>query len=373
MGKPDGSFLRNALEKREKESALRKLTLSTGLVDFCSNDYLGFARSTVLAGMVEKEFNAQPQKSNGSSGSRLLAGNTEYAERLEKEIAAFHSFDAALLFNSGYDANLGLFSSLANRGDTIIYDELVHASIRDGIRLGHAQAFSFRHNSLEGLEAKLKAAKGDIFVAVESVYSMDGDLAPLVEMVELCTRHNAYLLVDEAHAIGVFGETGKGRVAELGIQKSVLACVFTYGKAMGCDGAAVCGNELLRNFLINFSRPFIFTTAKSLHSLVTVSCAYDLLLNSQKEIDALHTIVELFTGEVEKRNIQRVRSMSPIQSIIIPGNDAVKSAAQRLQKAGFDARPIMSPTVPKGLERIRLCLHSFNSDKEILDLAKLLS
>ncbi|MDB5148972.1 MAG: aminotransferase class I/II-fold pyridoxal phosphate-dependent enzyme, partial [Mucilaginibacter sp.] len=178
-------FLKNKLYERQQSGTYRQLKSENDLVDFCSNDYLGFARSVVLKQNIAHEVNTHPHSLNGSAGSRLLSGNIQYAEDLEKQIAAYHESGAGLLFNSGYDANLGLLSSLAQRGDTIILDELVHASIIDGARLSYANRYSFKHNDLESLEAKLKIAKGYCYVVIESVYSMDGDTPPLPEILSL--------------------------------------------------------------------------------------------------------------------------------------------------------------------------------------------
>ncbi|MBL4654010.1 MAG: aminotransferase class I/II-fold pyridoxal phosphate-dependent enzyme, partial [Flavobacteriales bacterium] len=245
--------LSDKLENRKGENALRSLKTVNGLIDFSSNDYLGFARDfAVLNHSVGV---------GGSTGSRLLTGNSIEAEELEAFIAEYHNAEAGLLYNSGYDANIGLLSCVPQRGDTVIYDELSHASIIDGIRLSRAESFKFKHNNLEHLETRLKSAKGNVFVVVESVYSMDGDFSPLQELINLKQKFDFNLIVDEAHATGLFGKKGEGRCVELGIQNEVFARVHTYGKALGCHGAIVLGSETLRSYLINFSRSFIYTTA----------------------------------------------------------------------------------------------------------------
>lgn len=234
-------FLEAALQQRREQHAFRQLRLQEQKTDFCSNDYLGLARS----GRVQEDaltISRQLHQVHGSGGSRLLAGNYELAEKAEELLAAFHEAPAGLLYNSGYDANLGLFSCVPQKGDSIVYDQLIHASIRDGIRLSAAQSFSFRHNQLEDLQKKLEnAANTRTFVAVESVYSMDGDLAPLVEIAALCRQYNAHLIVDEAHATGVIGNKGQGLVQALQLAGSCFARVHTFGKAVGCHGAVVLG------------------------------------------------------------------------------------------------------------------------------------
>ena len=349
--------LEDILEKRKSESRFRSLSANNNLIDFCSNDYLGLARSEILKKNIENELKRFPDYQNGSTGSRLLSGNTGYAEELEQWIADFHRAEAGLIFNSGYDANLGLFSCIAQRNDTILYDELSHASIIDGIRLSLANALTFEHNNLKDLEEKLKQAKGKIFVSVESVYSMDGTLAPLKDIVALTEKYNAALIVDEAHATGVFGKEGRGRVCEEGIEKNVFARIHTFGKALGVHGAIVIGSKTLRDYLINYARPFIYSTALPFHSLVAIRCAYEVMITSPPAFASANL--------PQARPLQRRGGKSPIMSVIIPGNDEVRRVAKQLQEKGFDVRPIVSPTVPQGKERLRICFHSFNTEEEI--------
>lgn len=360
-----------SLDKRIAEKTFRSLTLKSGLIDFSSNDYLGFARSAELKKLVsELEIvNVKHSTQVGSTGSRLLSGNTAFAEELENFIAHYHQAEAALLFNSGYNANLGLFSALGRKGDTIIYDELIHASVHDGMRLSKAEYKPFAHNNTVQLEQLLKETTGQVFVAVESVYSMDGDFAPLKEIAALCKKYKASLIVDEAHATGIFGEKGKGLVTELGSEHEVFARLITYGKAMGCHGAAVVGSTLLKNYLTNFARSFIYTTAAPLHNLYAIKSAYDLLEKSGNRIDSLNSIIRFFRSRIKTiGEINLHESSSPVQSIIIPGNEKVRKAAAQIQEKGFDVRPLVSPTVPAGQERIRICLHAFNTEKEVDDL-----
>lgn len=363
-------YLEEALNKRKETGSLRSLKILHDLVDFCSNDYLGFSTTGELHARI-LEFNQKQPKliEEGSTGSRLISGNSAVAVSLEDLIASFHNAEAALLFNSGYDANVGLFSSVPKRGDTIFYDELVHASIRDGIRLSYAKAYSFRHNDISHLEELLKLAKGTIYIAVESVYSMDGDIAPLKELVDLCEKNQANLVVDEAHATGVFGPLGAGCVSDLMLEKKVFARVHTYGKAMGTHGAAVVGSKTLHDFLVNFARSFIYSTALPYHSLIAIRCAYALLSESEESQKSLHKNIKLFrklAGKIENLTLQESRSA--IQCMLYPGNENVVKLATSIQKKGFDVRPIMSPTVPAGKERLRICIHSFNEEDEIKNL-----
>jgi 8-amino-7-oxononanoate synthase len=360
------NFLIESLEKRREQNTLRRLTNNSNLIDFCSNDYLGFALSQELKQNIQREFNSINNPKNGSGGSRLLAGNSEYAENLEKKIAAFHHASAGLIYNSGYDANVGLFSAVARKGHTVLYDELIHASVHDGLKLSPANKLSFKHNDIIDLEEKLKSLTGIIYIAVESVYSMDGESAALKEIADLCERYNANLIVDEAHATGITANDGKGKVQELGIENKVFARVHTFGKALGCHGAIVLGSELLREFLINYSRSFIYTTALPLKNLVAIYQSYEMLRKQPELVKQLQERIKYFKENIIKHpQLVFLENNSPIQSVIIKGNEAVKKTAAQLQQAGFDVRPIVSPTVPEGSERLRICIHAFNTKEQI--------
>ncbi|WP_421828135.1 aminotransferase class I/II-fold pyridoxal phosphate-dependent enzyme [Larkinella sp.] len=362
------------LEKRREAGLLRHLKKPENLLDFCSNDYLGLARSVALRDTIAQAVASHPTWLNGATGSRLLAGNSALAEELETEIAAFHDAEAALIFNSGYDANIGLLACLPQRGDTLLTDELIHASMIDGARLSVANRFKFRHNDLEDLENRLKRATGAVYVAIESVYSMDGDLAPLAEIAGLCERYEAALMVDEAHATGVFGVSGTGLVQALGLQNRVFARIHTFGKALGVHGAAVVGSAALRDFLINFARSFVYSTALPPHSLLAIQSVYRFLPQNQPLIDRLQVLRTYFQQQIQERlpHTEWTSAESPILGLIVPGNDACRAVAAQLQQAGFDVRPIVSPTVPAGRERLRICLHAFNSESEIDSLVQTL-
>jgi 8-amino-7-oxononanoate synthase len=360
----------------ERKSALRSLKHCEGMVDFCSNDYLGLSVSKELHEHVLESF-SQIGKS-GSGGSRLLSGNHPLMENLEIQLKDFHQAESALLFNSGYDANLSIFGCIPQRGDLILYDSLVHASIHDGMRIGKAETKAFKHNDCEALKQLLEANSsiyGQIFVAVESLYSMDGDLAPLTEIADLCQKFSAALIVDEAHATGVFGHNGVGRVQELHLQNKVFARLHTFGKAIGGHGAVVLGSDVLKQYLINFARPLIFSTALSLYDIVHTTEAYRLLKeNGTQLIHSLHNKIQFFRSEIEKihHKYSILDSISPIQGIIIPGNEQVIKIAKNIQENGFDVRAIRYPSVAAGTERLRICLHNFNSEAEISNLIKLL-
>lgn len=355
-------FIEKKLEERRLAGNYRTLKPGNALVDFCSNDYLGFAHSAVLKNKIDEEIKNNGLISNGSTGSRLLTGNSAYTEDAEHHIAALHNSEAGLIFNSGYDANLGLFSSLPQRGDTIITDELIHASIIDGCRLSYANRYAFKHNDLQSLEDKLKQAKGNRYVAIESVYSMDGDTPPIDQVLELIEKYNANLIVDEAHAVGLHGF---GLIDEQ-FQNRVFARVVTFGKALGCHGAIILGSNLLKDYLVNFARSFIYTTAASYHQIASVKMAYQLLQGSAGEIESLRYNVKLFKQKIKSNYAYPlINSDSMIQCLVLKSNKKAKDVAGRLQNEGLDVRPILSPTVPTGSERIRICLHSFNTEDEI--------
>ncbi|MES2808608.1 MAG: 8-amino-7-oxononanoate synthase [Bacteroidota bacterium] len=358
------NFIKQRLADRQQAGSYRSLKPENELLDFCSNDYLGFARSPILKELIANEISKYGDN-NGSTGSRLISGNLAYTEQLEQDIANQFKADAGLLFNSGYDANVGLLSSLPQRGDTIITDELIHASVIDGSRLSHANRYTFKHNDLEALEAKLKNAKGTCYVVVESIYSMDGDTPPLVKMLDLVEQYGANLIVDEAHAAGLYQT---GMITQLGLEERVFARVVTFGKAFGCHGAVVLGSHALRRYLINFARSFIYTTAAPFHQLAAIKKACGLLTQSDDKIIALKSNISLFKQQIN--NAQLTCSDSAVQCVLLHSNEKASEAAAYLQLQGFDVRAILSPTVAQGSERIRICLHAFNTSDEITKLAE---
>ncbi|MBC3756796.1 8-amino-7-oxononanoate synthase [Hyunsoonleella sp. SJ7] len=372
--------LEQKLADRTANNALRQLREQSELVDFSSNDYLGFSKNEIIFNEAHQFLIEQNVKQNGATGSRLLSGNHKLFKIVEEQLCAFHNCEASLIFNSGYDANIGFFSCVPQRGDVILFDEFIHASIRDGIAMSHAKSYKFKHNDLIDLEKRCQAERSRspqdaiIYIATESVFSMDGDSPDLFAMVDLCKSHNAFLVVDEAHAGGVFGTSGVGMVQHLNLETAIFARIVTFGKAMGCHGAAILGSETLRQYLLNFSRSFIYTTALPPHSLATIHSAYNNLFET-KNIQALHKNIAYFKSELVQNNLQDIfiESNSAIHCCVISGNDKVKSIAKRLQEQGFDVKAILSPTVPKGQERLRFCLHSYNSPEEISKVLHLLA
>jgi 8-amino-7-oxononanoate synthase len=366
------------LEQREEEKALRQLTLPTNGVDWVSNDYLGYARNETLFHKTHDYLVAHEQLQNGATGSRLLSGNHPLYPATEAAIAHFHHSEAALLFNSGYDANVGFFSSVPQRMDVILFDELCHASIRDGIQMSKAKSYKYTHNDTAELEQQLKRYHQDqieIYVVTESVFSMDGDTPNIEQLVQLTQKYKAHLVVDEAHALGVFGNQGEGLVQSLGLEKSVFARIMTFGKGLGCHGAAVLGSHELYVYLVNFARSFIYTTGLSPHSVASILIAYQELAQEQLAFQQLQANILFFNQEKMRLGLKPlfVYSKSAIQSAIIPGNETVKNIATQLQQDGYEVKAILSPTVPAGQERLRFCLHSYNTEIEIQNVLERLA
>jgi 8-amino-7-oxononanoate synthase len=376
-----------ALERRRQVGSLRRLTPfhRENTIDFSSNDYLGLAQSPEQHDKVEAVYQRLPRPYLlGSTGSRLLTGDSDYAQTLEKRLAKWHNRPAALLCNSGYDANLSVLSSLTINS-LVVMDELCHNSIQMGVRLSKGCTVqTFLHNNLDDLDRILSQARGSTkpaLVVVESVYSMDGDLAPLQETLNVAMKHGACVIVDEAHGLGVFGENGIGVLAEYGLERhpALLCSVHTFGKAAGCHGAVVCGSSAIKEFLINYGRPIVYSTSLPLHSLVTITCSYQSMAGEvgKRLRSQIRDRVDFFREHMERimaathGSISLAPSISPIQALIIPGNSACIDFCENLRKkSGNRIRlyPIRSPTVPKGQERVRIIVHAHNTREQVSEL-----
>ncbi|CAD0001951.1 aminotransferase class I/II-fold pyridoxal phosphate-dependent enzyme [Flavobacterium chungangense] len=363
------------LEIRKQNNALRHLPCFNNLVDFSSNDYIGFSKSESIFKLTHDYLIENGIIQNGATGSRLISGNYSLYQITESFITEFHEAESTLIFNSGYDANVGFFSAVPQRNDVILYDELSHASIRDGISMSNAKSYKFNHNDFEDLERLiLKFPNTNIYIVTETVFSMDGDSPNLEELVELSEKHNCYLVLDEAHTLGIFGEKGEGLSQYLNLHNRIFARIMTFGKGLGCHGAVVLGSNELKEYLVNFARSFIYTTGLSPHSVATILVAYQHLEFEKKKIENLRHNIICFNQQKNLLGLKPifVRSKSAIQSAIVPGNENVKRIAQQLQDKGFDVKAILSPTVPEGQERLRFCIHSYNSEKEINQILELL-
>ena len=363
------------LEQRKENNLYRKLQNTNNLIDLSSNDYLGLSRSAFIRQQVELDYRNYQFHKSGATGSRLLNGNSALFEEVEALLAKTHHAEAALLFNSGFDANVGLISTLIRPNDAIFYDELVHASIYQGMKLSGAKLIPFKHNNYIDLEEQLKTIKGfEVgFIITESLFSMEGDRADLRKLAEFASAYKVELVIDEAHATGLFGSKGSGLCNEAGIEDKCLARIYTFGKAIGSHGAVVVGNLKLKEYLINFSKNFIYSTALETHNLLCVKHTYFYLQNNINQLDSLFKLNEYFVerAEVLKDKFE-VCGEGPIFGILIPGNKLCKDLAVYLQKHNLDVRAIVSPTVPKGQERLRIILHSYNMPAEIDRLFSLL-
>lgn len=356
------------LRERQARGNLRKLRVMPPGVDFCSNDYLGLTRNAAFQERLMNLLKGNPALLNGATGSRLISGNSDLLENIEKAIANRHQQEAALLFPSGYVANLALLSCLPQKGDYVLLDEQIHRSVHDGCRMNHAQQWKFKHNDLAHLEALLQRCKGKIWILVESLYSMDGDVAPLQAILALAKQYQAQVIVDEAHAIGVYG---LGLLAQWGLSDQVFATVVTYGKAMGSHGAAVLGSATLKEYLVNFASPLIYSTAMPLLSAVTILEAYRFIEKHPKLQGQLQANIAAYQALKLGPNAQKTDSS--IQPWLMADAAKLKELSNHLLREGFQVYPILPPTVAEGTSRLRITLHSDNSIEEINALGAILN
>lgn len=348
---------------------LRALAPRAGL-DFASNDYLALAESHELAAAAGQALARGVPV--GAGGSRLLRGNHPEHEALEEEAARFFGAESALFFGAGFSANEALLSTLPQRDDLILHDALIHASAHDGMRLSRAPRVSFAHNDAGALEQALrdwrdKGGRGRPWIVVESLYSMDGDAAPLADIVALADRHEAFLIVDEAHATGVYGPGGRGLAAGLEGRENVIS-VHTCGKALGVSGALVCLASPLRDFLVNRCRNFIFATAPSPLVAACVRAALQLVEHADDRRAALAARVAI-AGRALARLCGIAPSGSQIQPVIVGSDARAMALAGRLRAQGYDIRAIRPPTVPEGTARLRLSLTLHASEAQISQMA----
>ena len=348
--------LQQKLDSRKNEGALRYLGMSEEYIDFSSNDYLGFARSSTIFDNTYHYLKENTSTANGAGGSRLLTGNHKLYQTVEYTLSHFFKVENTLIFNSGYDANIGFFASVPQRGDVILYDEYVHASIRDGIAMSHAKGYKYHHNSITSLREKVETLnfpKGaNVYVVTESVFSMDGDSPDLETLCHFCRDHHLFLVVDD-----------------------VFAILVTFGKALGCHGAAVLGSNLLKNYLVNFARSLIYTTALPPHTLASVLCAVNYFNATTEPFEKLRQNILYFQYQIEHYGLKNlfIPGNSAIYSAVIPGNSKVKELSSLMIHEGFEVKPILAPTVPEGKERLRFCIHGYNTKNEMEEVLKLLA
>lgn len=357
-----------ALDALSRRGRLRTLEPAHGL-DFTSNDYLGLAQSRALADSIEAAIvRGVPV---GAGGSRLLRGNHAEHELLEQEAAHFFGGETSLYFGGGFIANTALFSTLPARGDLIVYDELIHASAHEGMRLSKAEAKAVRHNDAQGFDDAITAWRatggtGQPWIAIESLYSMDGDRAPIAELAAIADRHDAMLIVDEAHATGVLGQDGRGLAADLEGRENVVT-VHTCGKALGAMGALVIAPRTIRDFLVNRGRAFIYATAPSPLMAAAVRAALNICRNDPQRRQRLHDLVAYAARELTMKT-RFAASGSQIQPLIIGSDGMAMALATAMKARGYDIRAIRPPTVPEGTSRLRLTITLNVSELEITRL-----
>jgi len=365
--------LQAGLHELESRSQRRTLVEITG-VNLCSNDYLGLADSLALK---QKVIDAVVKAARtGGTGSRLLSGHAAVWTELEEEFAAFAGSKAALYFGSGYAANIGLLTSLANKNDMIFSDALNHASIIDGTRLSGAQKIIYRHRDLNHLETSLKENRskpGRKLIVTETVFSMDGEVAPVEAIVALAEKYGAGVIVDEAHATAVHGPGGRGIASQFLEDGRALAAMHTCGKALASAGGFVCGSALLCEHLINHARTFIFSTAMPTYMAEQIRAALHLAAEMNTERAELKLRSQDFSKSLQQDGWDSLGSTTQIVPAVIGANDAALAAAEFLQRAGFAVRAIRPPTVPPGAARLRFSVtHKINA-AELEKLAAALS
>lgn len=353
------------LNELRRAGLLRQMRLPAG-IDFVSNDYLGLAEHPSLNEAMRAALDALP---TGSGGSRLLRGHHEIFERLEARLASFTGSESALLFGSGYAANIGLLQAIVAPEDVVVSDERNHASLIDGIRLTKTATIIVPHQNLDALEAALaRPRKGRAVVVTESVFSMDGDLTPLSELCAVADRAGAVVIVDEAHATGMYGERGSGRVEELGLRDRVVATIHTGGKALGAGGAWVAGSRALRDVMVNRARTFIFSTAPLPVLGAALAAGLDIVEGEPQRRRDVHRKAALLRRALDDAGV-RCGGDSMIVPIIAGENDVAIELQSGLMAAGFDVRAIRPPSVPPGSARLRVTVRYPQADADLLRLA----
>lgn len=354
---------RERLGLLQEQDRYRSLKRAEG-IDLTSNDYLGLRTHPKLrAAAIEALENGIDL---GAGGSRLLRGHTDSHEGLETFAANYFGAEGALYFATGFQANMAIFTALPDRGNTIIFDELIHASARDGIQASNANHVRVKHNDLNAYEEALKTARGPVWIAVESVYSMDGDVAPMKELYALAKHYDAVLVVDEAHGTGVFGESGKG-VTE-GLPHDNLVTLHTCGKALGVAGGLVCASRDIIDYMVNKARPFIYSTAPMPLQALLVKRALEIVQEEPERRQALHKLMH-FASSMDFLQGRFSDYFSPILPIIIgKDSDAVHIAAA-LQEQGFDVRAVRPPTVPENTARLRVAITANLTERNLKDFS----
>ena len=363
--------LAGRLTSLENQGLRRSLTVTQG-VDFVSNDYLGLARHPRLRDGLIARLERTTTRPLSSPASRLLRGNTEQHLELEERLARFLGTEAALIFSSGYLANVAVLTTLLEPRDRVISDAENHASIIDGIRLCRAHKVIIPHLDLDALETALATPHraGRTFVVTESLFSMAGDITPLDAYADLVEHYGAELIIDEAHAVGVYGkERGSGLVEDFAVARRTVATLATFGKAMGLFGACVAGSRLLVDYLIHRARPFIFSTAPAPFFLAAVETALDIIAEEPERRGRVLALAGRLRQALKQDDIDCLRSCGPIVPVIIGENAPVLAVAERIRGRGYDVGAIRPPSVARGTARLRITVHADHTETQIDDLA----
>ena len=357
--------IRNDLAELESRGLKRSLEEPAG-IDLCSNDYLGFARHPRIRDRFAR---ASRNLGVGSTGSRLLRGHRAAFGSIESRFARFKGTPAALFFGSGWAANLGVLSTFLTEEDIVFSDALNHASLIDGIRLSKARRIVYPHCDVGALERLLatERCQGQRFVVTETLFSMDGDVAPLRRLAELQAQHSFELVLDEAHAVGIYGSSGSGLIEETGCKDSILLSVNSAGKALGVSGAFVCGPQWAIDYMVQTARPFVFSTAPPPAIAEALDESLDLLSEAPQLRDRVRRL-----GSALRDQLGIESHDSPIIPVILGDSRLAVDVSQRLKAEGFDARAVRPPTVPEGTARLRVSLNANLSSGNVLSFSKYL-
>lgn len=361
----EAQLYRSRIELQSAQS-VRVVVDGTSMLSFCSNDYLGLANHPKIAQAMTE---AIEKYGVGSGASHLVDGHHREHELLEQELAAFTGREKALLFSTGYMANVGVISALLSRRDSVIQDKLNHASLIDGGILSQAKLKRYRHNDVDHLAQQLDGAEGKKLVVTDGVFSMDGDCAPLMDIAELCQQHDAWLLVDDAHGLGTLGKTGAGLLSELNLtSQQVPLLIGTLGKAFGTSGAFVAGDADAIDYLMQFARPYIYTTATPPSIAAATRASLKLVIDGEGKRAQLNANIARFRAGVSQLNYELMNSTTAIQPIIVGSNERALAMSAKLKAQGLLVTAIRPPTVPVGTARLRITLSAVHTETDVDEL-----
>jgi len=371
--------LQKELEQRKVDGLLRQRRLLDSpqaehivanqkpYLSFCSNDYLGLANRPELIAAMQK---AAGDSGVGSGASNLITGHHRYHDSLEKQLASFVDMPAALLFSTGYMANIGVIGALMGRGDAVFADKLNHACLNDGAYFSYADFHRYPHNDVAALEKLLQASKAKHkLIAADAVFSMDGDIAPIPEYLALCEKYDAYLYLDDAHGFGVLGEHGQGSLNHFNIKSPRIIVMATLGKAAGVAGAFVAGEQVVIDYLIQKAKSYVYSTPAPPALSATLSASVELIEQGDDLRANLYALIAYLKQNLSLKKWKLLESDTAIQPLIIGGNEESLSVSEYLQTHGILVPAIRPPTVPTGTARLRISLsaaHSLDDVKQLV-------